>query len=993
MKILRSLYKNYLFSVLLMFMLNFSGLLAQPSAYFQQEVNYEINVTLNDRKHSLSAFETIHYINNSPDTLSFLYFHLWPNAYSNDNTCLARQLLRLQGKRNLFSDPVKAGFIDSLDFRAGQESLTWELLPDMVDVCRITLKNPLNPGDTLIISTPFHVKIPDGQVSRLGHTGWAYQISQWYPKPAVYDAHGWHPMPYLDQGEFFSEYGSFRVSITLPGDYTVGASGDLITESELARLNKMAADSSWMFRRSGEARPVPTAPSGESMKTLQYRGENIHDFAWFADREFNVLRGQVVIPSGKQVGTMALFTNLEAYLWINSVNYINNAIRKFSEWIGEYPYNQFTAVQSALSAGSGMEYPGLTVVGSATDPYTLDQVIAHEICHSWFYSSIGSDERDFPFMDEGITNSYESRYLDYFYPGLKLWEVYMRNKKMARFLNLEDLPVDRISELEWLVQARSNLDQPANLTSQKYTELNYNNIIYYKTGKSFNLLRNYLGDSLYDSIMHSYFREWGNRHPYPADLRRIFEEGSGKDLRWFFDDILATTKKIDYKVIREKDDSVLISNKGRVAAPFPVTGLYGGNEVFTEWYDGFPGRKWVKLPVAEYSSLRINRDHVLPELYYLNNNTRKSGIFRKADRLSPRLLFSVEDPDKISVMYTPLLNWNRNDGAMIGLAMNNGTLLQKPIEYSVLPFVRLRNGSIAGKGRVAYNVFPYNSFIRKASVSLDGSKFGAPFTGNYKLLRAGLDIYFRNKSFPGQVSHMIYGRFIEASDIRRIMFSAPTMNYFWQTGYVYESTFPANPHSVEVSFESGRTKPDAYSKASVTFKYTHYDGNINKLDLRLYAGTMIDRVATNSMFSLSPSARPGDQLYLFQGEFPDRFNTSSVFWRQVVITEGGLISPVGKTFGYRNWLMSASTSFCLPGVLERVPVRPFINLLLTDPYYTHSGFFYEAGLKAGIRDILEVYLPFLLSGNGTSYINFSERIRFVLNLDTFIRFRVGTAQR
>ena len=105
----------------------------------------------------------------------------------------------------------------------------------------------------------------------------------------------------------------------------------------------------------------------------------------------------------------------------------------FSKPIGDYPYNTFTAVQSALNAGVGMEYPGLTVIGLADDAYSLDEVIAHEICHNWFYSALGSDERRYPFMDEGITSAYEARYMNERYPGKKLWELYFKNKKSCSF--------------------------------------------------------------------------------------------------------------------------------------------------------------------------------------------------------------------------------------------------------------------------------------------------------------------------------------------------------------------------------------------------------------------------------------------------------------------------------------------------------------------------------------------------------------------------------
>lgn len=212
--------------------------------YFQQEVNFSIDVTLNDKLHELNAFETVEYINNSPDTLYFLYFHLWPNAYSSNDTELGKQLFSLKGKEKLFNDPDLQGFIDSLDFKIDGRQIEWHILPGFPDICKLSLNASLLPGKSLLISTPFHVKLPKGVSSRLGHIGESYQISQWYPKPAVYDKLGWHQMPYLDQGEFFSEFGRYEINITLPDNYIVGASGELQTKRESERLDSLAADTS-----------------------------------------------------------------------------------------------------------------------------------------------------------------------------------------------------------------------------------------------------------------------------------------------------------------------------------------------------------------------------------------------------------------------------------------------------------------------------------------------------------------------------------------------------------------------------------------------------------------------------------------------------------------------------------------------------------------------------------------------------------------------------
>src|SRR5450432_2129954 len=202
------------------------GLPNPPAPYWQQEVNYTIDVSLNSAEHVLDGFARIQYINRSPDTLSFIWFHLWPNAYKNDQTAFSEQLLGNGRTDFYFSDLNKRGYINRLDFRADGIITATEDHPQYIDLIKIILPRPLPPGGQTEISTPFHEQLPV-DFSRSGYSDGAFQITEWYPQPAVYDRYGWHPLPYLDQGGSYGEYGNFDVRITLPANYTVDATGVL----------------------------------------------------------------------------------------------------------------------------------------------------------------------------------------------------------------------------------------------------------------------------------------------------------------------------------------------------------------------------------------------------------------------------------------------------------------------------------------------------------------------------------------------------------------------------------------------------------------------------------------------------------------------------------------------------------------------------------------------------------------------------------------------
>jgi len=968
------------------FGLFFSGPVSVISSqnYFQQEVNYNIHVTLKDRQHELNASETVQYINNSPDTLKFLYFHLWPNGYSDNKTDLAKQLLRSKGKQKLFNDPELTGYIDSLNFKVDGQKVEWNLLNDQPDICIIRLNKGIIHSDTIEITTPFHVKIPKGVTSRLGHIGESYQISQWYPKPAVYDINGWHEMPYLDQGEFYSEFGSFDVSITLPDNYIVGATGNLQNSKETDWLNKIASDTLWKVTARYLRDNFP--PSSPDLKTLRYTGSHIHDFAWFADKRFHILKGKVKLPGlGREVTTWAMFTNQQADLWKDAITYINYSIEYYSKLIGDYPYNTFTAVQSALNAGAGMEYPGITVIGVANDSYNLDEVIAHEVCHNWFYGALGSDERRYPFMDEGIVSAYEVRYMKDRYPGKKLWEVYFKKPKTAKFLHVDKMPVQRIAELDWLVPARQNLEQPINLAAQDYSDLNYGTIIYNKAGIGFNYLRAYLGDSTFDSAMHEYFKKWNSKHPGPYDLKTLFESCTGKDLTWFFDDFLGTTKHLDYKVVRYKNQKLLIKNDGELVSPLVIAGMKGDSVSFKEWATGFKGSKWIAIPKDNFSGIRIDPAHEMPELYRLNNNIRTSGIFRKSDPTRLQFLYTLEDPDRRTMIWFPAVNWTREDGFMIGFNIHNRILLPRRFEYSLTPFYKVKDTDVAGDGKISYSFTPYDNFIRMATISMEGTQYGSPGIQNYMRSRLGLNLFLRNNNVNNFLNHKVFGYYLAVSDLHQIeLKSELKTKYYSQFGYLLEKNSLINPFSLLASVESG----DSYQKTSVEFKYrVSYNGTKPGLDIRLFTGTMLKNNPDVPFYAFSPGGRDGREQYLFDGTFYDRFNESQKsFWsRQMTLSEGAITSPVTDSLGYSKWLVSLSLTTNFPGKAGRIPVKPFINILFNDHGLGNghnSPIFYEAGLKAGLWNVFEVYVPLLVSGNiGSIDKTVKDRIRFVLNLD------------
>ncbi|MCB0635371.1 MAG: M1 family metallopeptidase, partial [Lewinella sp.] len=585
--------------------------------YFQQEVAYRIAVRLDDGHHQLHGQWTMDYTNHSPDSLTFLYFHLWPNAYASQHTAFARQQLR-HGERDFyFARDEELGFIDSLQFRQGATVLTPQSTNEGPDVILLPLADPLPPGGTMTLETPFRVQLPRS-FSRLGHVGQSYQLTQWYPKPAVYDRDGWHPMPYLDNGEFYSEFGTFDVTLTLPENYVVAATGTLQTPSEVAWLKTRAAEAEQqVFAITDPYRfdepPFPSSSPRE--KTIRYLAERVHDFAWFADKRYHVLWGPCSLPDGRVIDLWAFFTDEQAHFWQRSILYLRRATQYYSGRVGSYPYPQVTAVQSTESKGGGMEYPMITLIGREAGAESLDNVITHEVGHNWFYGILASNERDHAWVNEGI-NSYYGQCYDR--------EYHAPETAAASTLARGD---ERTDGLLWYWrQARRKMDQSPGLTSDSLQFINYWLAAYEKPAQAWHQLEAIFGRPALDRAMHAYFDQWAFHHPQPTDLRRTLEEELKQDLSWLFEGVLSSTRQQDYgleKVYGADSLYLNLRNRGKLAAPLPLEAITTTGDTIRRLVAGFEGQRTLALPPGEYQAIRLDPLQRTLDLYPRDNAWRR----------------------------------------------------------------------------------------------------------------------------------------------------------------------------------------------------------------------------------------------------------------------------------------------------------------------------------------------------------------------------------
>ncbi|MDA3779117.1 MAG: M1 family metallopeptidase [Bacteroidales bacterium] len=983
--------RQVLFLGIMLFALNVNA-----QEYFQQEVNYTIKVKLNDITNELFAYEEIEYTNNSPDNLDFIYFHLWANAYKNNSTALAKQKMYSSGKYQLFENKEQQGYIDSLDFKVNGKKIKLEYDAENIDICKIFLNKALKSGETITITTPFYVKLPKGTTSRLGHLKQSYKITQWYPKPAVYDKYGWHAMPYLDIGEFYSEYGSFDVSISLPKNYVVGASGNLVTESEKKWMEQKALETA--NRKEWDKTDIEVPKSSEEIKTIRFTENNIHDFAWFADKRYNVQKDTVTLPhSGSKVNTWALFTNDEYDLWSKANEYINDAIYYYSLWYGDYAYNNCTAILGRRgSRGNGMEYPGITAIGHSQNAFFLEMVIMHEVGHNWFYGMLGFNERRYPWMDEGINTFSEMRYFASKYPdNNNLYKLILDNKKMANFIGIEQFPYKQMQKIEYLISASLNIDQSASLTSTDYTDINYGFIVYAKVGRIFHYLHKYLGEEKFNEIMQEFFTTWKYKHPYPEDIKVAFEKYTDENLDWLFTDLLTTTKKLDYKIKRKKGKEILIKNKGDINSPISISGIKNDTIVFTKWYKGFENTKWLKIPKTETDIIAIDKMDYTLDLYDNNNYLKTNALFKKIEPIKLKPLGIIYNPAYNQIGFTPAFGANNYNKFMLGAFIHNGFIPMKKISYQLIPLYSFGTSNLAGSGKIKYNLLPQNSKIQSVQFNLSGLQYAyeAEKNSNFNKLQAEVKFTFRKPYARSKTINRLTINTVYASSMDDIINDNDLgYKFFHNINYSYENNRSINAFSTYLDIQASNN----FVKTSLTANYKISYYRNNGLDIRVFGGTFLSKSENlSNTYSYSLSGSAGTSDYSYDNTFIGRFetygnnNSNQLLSQQFVKDNGGFASysPFGQT---KDWIFTVNLTSSLP-IKKNIPVKLFANAGFYGDDISYSlwpnadSFQYEAGAELSlINGFIKIYFPAVVSENINDYLNSScnnylQRIRFQIN--------------
>ncbi len=948
---------------------------AQPA--WQQRVDSKIEVQLDDNNHMLYASEELTYTNNSPDTLTYIYIHLWPNAYKNDHTPFARQA-DLNGNTTFYySKTEDRGYIDSIQFNVDGQAADHYSTDNTPDITRLDLPKPLLPGKTIRITTPFKVKIPK-VFSRMGHTGQAYYISQWFPKPAVYDQKGWHPISYLDQGEFYSEYGSYDVTITLPSNYVVMATGNCMDATENAWMDKQAALEHHMGADKKGSDDFP--PSAGEMKTIRFHEDNVHDFAWFADKRWWVKKDTVYSPGSNQlVTTWAAYMPGYQFSWEKANDYLKETVRHYGKWVGPYQYKTIKAVLGDLRAGGGMEYPTVTVVDKKSSS-ALKTVIIHEAGHNWFYGMLGSNERDHAWMDEGINTFYEQKTSSDVQTG------YRHRSKRRK--------VDE--SLLYFERAAVHTDQRIDQTSPNFEKTNYGLDVYYKTAKSLQWLEEYMGKENFEAGMHEYFEKWHFHHPYPEDFRTCMQHHEALPLDWFFDDILKTDKRIDYKIVRaygvdSGNTDVVVHSNSRVIAPLLIDAWKGDSIVARGWSVPFNHSTTIRLGTADWDKLKIN--DVIPDSKSANDVYRRRALFHHFGlRIKPVMGLNLSDYDKVFI--SPALGYNQYDGTMAGLLIHNLTIPENRFRFAVAPLFSFETSALVGAGSVGYLWYP-RGVIKEVMLQADGKMFHyneydqpgfspSHLSAGYTKVAPSISFTFNEHNALSPVTRVLTLKPYSITEdyfYPGLIASAPGVvppvpvasvvrsktNTYETLTYRHKNDRTYNPFSYTLEGQMGADFAKISAEGNLRIDY---NTRKKSLYVRAFLGKFFATTNTTDVISRYElnATYSGMDDYLYDGTYIARSAQNKIASQQISVQEGGFKVPTLSSVARSdNWMATLNLKTDLP--FWKLPIRLFLDAGLipnATPTFTRSGsttMLYDGGVEVYIGSIASLYVPVIMSND------------------------------
>jgi len=538
--------------ILLIFVTNFFVTAQNNTTYWQQHVDYKMNVDMDVNKYQYKGTQKLEYTNNSPDELKQVFYHLYFNAFQPNSEMDARlqtvadpdgrMVINIGTSENPKYESRIAklqvneiGYLNVLSLKQNGEDVNFKAEGTVLEV---TLNNPIKSGETVTFYMNFEGQVPVHirRAGRNSEDGVALSMAQWYPKMAEYDFEGWHAHPYIAR-EFHGAWGNFDVTLHIDKNYTVGGTGYLQNPQEIGHGYE---DKNQKLK----------VKKGDKL-SWHFIAPKVIDFTWAADP--NYTHDLVKMENGIELHF--LYKNDKKYVkaWKKVQPYTEKAMNFYNENIGQYPWKQYSVIQGG---DGGMEYAMCTLIAGGETFNSIAGTIFHELAHTWFQHILATNESKHSWMDEGFTSYISS----------------LASDTILRDLNGE--PSER-SYRGYFYAVNNGIEEPLTTHADRFNTNTAFGIGSYTKGSMFLTQLNYIiGEDNVKETIKKYFNDFKFKHPTPNDIKRTAEKVSGIQLDWYLNEWIETTHTIDYAIVKVENKEITLARVGQMPMPIDVRVTY-----------------------------------------------------------------------------------------------------------------------------------------------------------------------------------------------------------------------------------------------------------------------------------------------------------------------------------------------------------------------------------------------------------------------------------
>jgi len=907
----------------------------------------DIKAAFDIENKSINIIQTIKYYNESNITLDTIYLTDWRHSYSAKSTPLANRFAEEFKNTFHFAKEEDRGFTLINSIKDNDNKTTYSRLKEQPDIIKVVLNKPLLPSQSYTLNLNYTVQVPNDKFTRYGITNEDdYNLRYWYITPAIFNGK-WQYFSNKDLDDAFVPKADINLQVSYPKDYT------LISELEEEYTKLIENNTTKLTQLNGIGR-INSKLFLNKINTYKTVETDFFTIVSNIDEE-NLKPEEIAVITDKVAGFI-------------------------TKNLGSYPHQKI--LLSKIDYKKDPIY-GLNLLPDFVRPFSntfqYELKILKTTLYNYLENTLLINPRQDQWIIDGIQTYYLMKYVEVNYPDMKILGK-LANVWGVRAFHASDLKFNDQYNFLYMHMARSNIDQPLNMPKDSLLKFNKNIANKYKAGVGLKYLDEYTNSETIDKIILQFLKDNKLKTISSKAFENHIKENTNKNIDWFFEDYIGSSKKIDFKiknVDKTKDSlTITIKNKNNHLMPVSLFTIKDDSVISKQWIEGFKGFKTVTIANNDADKLALNYDTTIPEMNLRNNWKSLGGFLSNNKPLQFRLFKDIEDPNYSQVFFMPEFAYNFYDGFSPGLKLYNKTILSKNFLYRISPKYAIKSKQLVGSASISYADRRENSRNFYTKYGIGGEYYNYAPNLAYKSYTPYVDFRFRDPdNLRNNKTTFLNFRYVNID--REVDLTGE----FETEGEPKYSIFNARYGQSNPNLKNYRRwntdlqVAKNFGKLSATAEFRKLTESNRQYNLRLYGGTFLynKTFKTTNFFSFALD-RPTD--YLFDYDYLGRSEEAGLLSQQLVVSEGGFKSQLEPAFA-NQWITTANTSTTIWRY-----IMAYGDIGLVKNRGRSPKFVYDAGIRLNlVEDYFELYLPVYSNlGWEIAQPNYDKSIRFIVTL-------------